>query len=118
MRCLLRALRGRGSLCAGELGEAFDVGGEWLAEVSVVVDAPRVRFGAVDGVVDVGHDDAVAEEGFGEWLVAEVVADGSGELEHGARGLVEGALVEWVLAAAILGVPEAVSTLDAAALHF
>jgi hypothetical protein len=32
--------------------------------------------------------------------------------------LVEGAFVERVLAAAILGVPEAVSALDAAALHF
>ena len=47
-----------------------------------------------------------------------MVADGSGEREHGARGLVEGAFVERVLAAAILGVPEAVSALDAAALHF
>ena len=103
---------------AGELGEAVDVGGEWLAEVSVVVDGPWVGLGAVDGVVDVGHDDAVAEEGFGEGVAVEAFADGSGELEHGARGLIEGALVERVLAAAILGVPDAVSALDAAALHF
>ena len=41
-----------------------------------------------------------------------------GELEHGARGLIEGALVERVLAMAVLGVPDAVSALDAAALHF
>ena len=100
------------------MGEAVDVGGERLAEVSVVVDGPWVGLGAVDGVVDVGHDDAVAEAGFGEGLAAEALADGSCELEHGARSLIEGALVEGVLAVAIDGVPDAIATLDAAALHF
>ena len=33
---------------AGELGEAVDVGGEWLAEVSVGVDGPWVGLGAVE----------------------------------------------------------------------
>ena len=31
-----------------DAGEAVDVSGEWLAEVSAVVDGPRVGFGTVE----------------------------------------------------------------------
>ena len=118
MRARLRALRGRGSRFSCELCEAVDVGGEGLFEVAAVEDAAWVGFGARVFEGDVGHDDAVAEEGVGERLAGEVLADVSGKLEHGARGLVEGAFVEGVLSVTALGVPDAVSATDLAALHF